>query len=200
MENQNASAPLESVNGDKKCIEDFASLDELIAYIGRHLRFNAKSGESIKGETGEKGDPFVFDDLTAEQVKLLKGEKGEDGEPLKFADLTDAQKLELKGDKGEVSPPPEFSCDTVQLTDGIVYRDIKVDDGCNCWVKLVYTPVNDPNIVDIDGASTAYLTAQVDLGNGYVRQFLGGAINSDYSLKICCWKQPEVEEADETDA
>ncbi len=32
---------------------------------------------TFKGERGEKGDPFVYSDFTAEQLALLKGEKGD---------------------------------------------------------------------------------------------------------------------------
>ena len=36
--------------------------------------------ESLKGEKGDKGDPFTWDDLTAEQKKELTGPKGEKGD------------------------------------------------------------------------------------------------------------------------
>ena len=36
--------------------------------------------ESLKGEKGDKGDPFTWDDLTAEQKKELTGPKGDKGE------------------------------------------------------------------------------------------------------------------------
>ena len=34
----------------------------------------------LKGQTGDKGDPFVFSDFTEEQLASLKGEKGDKGE------------------------------------------------------------------------------------------------------------------------
>ena len=34
---------------------------------------------NIKGTPGEKGDPFVYEDFTEEQIAALKGEKGETG-------------------------------------------------------------------------------------------------------------------------
>ena len=43
--------------------------------------------ESLKGEKGDKGDPFTWDDLTAEQKKELTGPKGDKGD---------------KGDTGEI--------------------------------------------------------------------------------------------------
>ena len=43
--------------------------------------------ESLKGEKGDKGDPFTWDDLTAEQKRELTGPKGDKGD---------------KGDKGGI--------------------------------------------------------------------------------------------------
>lgn len=43
--------------------------------------------ESLKGEKGDKGDPFTWDNLTAEQKKELTGPKGDKGD---------------KGDTGEI--------------------------------------------------------------------------------------------------
>lgn len=81
--------------------------------------------KKITGEKGEKGDPFTYDDLTAEQKLELRGEPGKDGytpkkgvdyfdgkpggkgdkgdkgDPLRFEDLTTAQKEELKGEPGK---------------------------------------------------------------------------------------------------
>lgn len=36
--------------------------------------------ESLKGEKGDKGDPFTWDDLTEEQKKELTGPKGDKGD------------------------------------------------------------------------------------------------------------------------
>lgn len=78
--------------------------------------------EKITGEKGDKGDPFTYDDLTAEQKLELRGEPGKDGytpkkgidyfdgkpgrkgdkgDPLRFEDLTNAQKEQLKGEPGK---------------------------------------------------------------------------------------------------
>lgn len=78
--------------------------------------------KKITGEKGDKGDPFTYEDLTAEQKLELRGEPGKDGytpkkgvdyfdgkpgrkgdkgDPLRFEDLTNAQKEELKGDPGK---------------------------------------------------------------------------------------------------
>nr|DAR23966.1 MAG TPA: collagen triple helix repeat protein [Caudoviricetes sp.] len=67
-----------------------------------------------KGEPGEQGKPFTYDDFTAAQLEALKGPKGDpglpgkDGKAFTYADFTPDQ-LELlkgpKGDKGIQGPP-----------------------------------------------------------------------------------------------
>lgn len=56
---------------------------------------------------GDKGDPFVYADFTAEQLEALKGPKGDRGAPLTFAELTEDQKAELKGEKGDQGEAPD---------------------------------------------------------------------------------------------
>jgi hypothetical protein len=67
-----------------------------------------------KGEPGEQGKPFTYEDFTAAQLEALKGPKGDtglpgkDGKAFTYADFTPDQ-LELlkgpKGDKGIQGPP-----------------------------------------------------------------------------------------------
>lgn len=52
----------------------------------------------IKGDKGEKGDSFTYEDFTAEQLASLKGEKGDKGET-----GPQGEKGE-KGDRGDVGP------------------------------------------------------------------------------------------------
>ena len=67
--------------------------------------------ESLRGEKGSKGDPFVYSDFTPAQLNALKGSQGERGEigltgpkgdPFVYSDFTPAQleALKVKGDKG----------------------------------------------------------------------------------------------------
>ena len=53
--------------------------------------------DSLKGEQGDKGDAFTYEDFTDEQLASLKGADG----TMTFEDLTEAQKASLKGDKGD---------------------------------------------------------------------------------------------------
>ena len=53
---------------------------------------------SARGEKGEKGDPFTFEDFTQEQLDSLKGEKGD---PFTYADFTEEQLEALIGPQGE---------------------------------------------------------------------------------------------------
>jgi hypothetical protein len=67
-----------------------------------------------------KGEPFTFEDLTAEQIEALKGADGAPGKDGKdgvdgtvsFEELTDEQRLALKGDKGDTGATgPAFTYD-----------------------------------------------------------------------------------------
>ena len=53
--------------------------------------------QSIKGDKGEKGDPFTYDDFTLEQLLSLKGEKGDRGEQ------------GIQGNDGTFNPNTSFS-------------------------------------------------------------------------------------------
>lgn len=54
--------------------------------------------ESLKGEPGMKGEPFLYKDFTKEQLDSLRGEKGE---PFTYNDFTQEQLENLKGEHGE---------------------------------------------------------------------------------------------------
>lgn len=64
----------------------------------------------FKGDKGDDGKDFKFEDYTPEQLESLRGERGPKGytgdrgpkgDPLNFDELTPEQKLELKGEKGD---------------------------------------------------------------------------------------------------
>lgn len=65
--------------------------------------------ESLKGEKGDKGDPFTWNDLTAEQKKELIGPKGDKGD-------TGAQ-----GPRGETGPQGPPGADGYTPVKGIDY-------------------------------------------------------------------------------
>lgn len=96
------------------------------------LKIRNKSGSwtqipTIKGERGEKGDPFVYSDFTPEQLESLKGSKGDKGD---------------KGDDGDTgesgvyigTTPPE-------------------DEDINVWIKTDENPDSAINDVQINGTS-----------------------------------------------
>lgn len=77
--------------------------DGITPHIGENLNWwigEEDTGISAKGENGEKGDPFTYEDFTPEQLESLKGEDGKDG-TMTFADLTEEEKASLKGDPGQ---------------------------------------------------------------------------------------------------
>ena len=53
--------------------------------------------QTIKGDKGEKGDPFTYEDFTSEQLLSLKGEKGDRGEQ------------GIQGNDGTFNPNTSFS-------------------------------------------------------------------------------------------
>ena len=70
---------------------------------------------ALKGDKGDKGDSFKYEDFTPEQLATLKGAKGdkgdtgekgadgakgEKGDPFKYSDFTSSQLAALKGEKG----------------------------------------------------------------------------------------------------
>lgn len=66
-----------------------------------------------QGERGPKGDPFTYDDFTAEQLELLKGPKGDVG-PQGPIGETGPQGIQgLKGDPGEKGDPGTAGADGI---------------------------------------------------------------------------------------
>lgn len=51
-----------------------------LAAARSYVQESLKGAGAIKGEKGDKGDPFTYDDFTPEQLVLLKGEKGDSGQ------------------------------------------------------------------------------------------------------------------------
>lgn len=66
---------------------------------------SAKSGGvGYIGPKGDKGDPFVYEDFTPEQLEALRGPQGiqgEKGDPFTYDDFTASQLASLKGPKGD---------------------------------------------------------------------------------------------------
>lgn len=96
--------------------EQIVSLMNETKQIAQSVRDDADSGalKGEKGDTGpqgEKGEPFVYSDFTAEQLENLRGPqgeigktgpKGEKGEPFKYSDFTTEQLENLRGPQGEI--------------------------------------------------------------------------------------------------
>jgi len=84
--------------------------------------FTSEQLESIKGFTGEKGDPFSFEDFTSTQLLSLvgpkggqgergdkglvgeQGERGDKGNTFIYEDFTKEQLSSLKGETGSIGP------------------------------------------------------------------------------------------------
>ena len=73
--------------------------------IADEIKSDAENGLFLgpvgpKGDIGEKGDPFRYEDFTAEQLAELKGEKGDKG---------DKGDQGLQGEKGDKGEPGEIT-------------------------------------------------------------------------------------------
>lgn len=72
--------------------------DGITPHIGENLNWwigDEDTGISAKGISGDKGDPFTYEDFTPEQLESLKGETGEKGAagytPIKGVDYFDGK-------------------------------------------------------------------------------------------------------------
>ena len=68
----------ESPTGEDVLIDSKSSKEELQKSIDSALKEAKDSGE-FKGDKGDKGNPFIYEDFTPEQLAALKGETGEPG-------------------------------------------------------------------------------------------------------------------------
>jgi len=73
---------------------------------GEAFVFDDFTPEQIASLKGEKGDDFTFDDFTPEQLAALKGEKGD---AFTFEDFTPEQLASIKGDKGDPFTYSDFT-------------------------------------------------------------------------------------------
>lgn len=89
-----------------------------------------------KGEKGDKGDPFIYEDFTPEQLALLTGPKGEKG------DKGDRGLQGLKGDKGDKGDPGGVNVAIVK-EEGLDLNDF-VEAGIWFFASS-YTPLNIPS-------------------------------------------------------
>ena len=153
--------------------EQLVSLANKTFDIANSIRNDADNGKfnGEKGVQGDKGDPFTYDDFTAEQLVSLKGEKGDKGDAgevtTQYANYTFAGAVKAK------------KSDTVILIDDIspVEHTMKVK-------------VRNKNILDISVLSRTIKT----LKNGNISPrtfngdgvFVGIAANNFYSSSVGC--------------
>lgn len=68
---------------------------------GDSFKYEDFTEEQLASLRGPKGDSFTFEDLTPEQIESLRGEKGDRGDPFYYSDFTEEQLTALKGEKGD---------------------------------------------------------------------------------------------------
>lgn len=98
---------LESPTGENVLIDPKSSKEELQKSIDSALKEAKDSGE-FKGDKGDKGNPFTYEDFTPEQLAALKGDKGDTGE--QGIQGIQGEKGD-KGDKGEDGYTPQKGVD-----------------------------------------------------------------------------------------
>lgn len=82
---------------------------------GDSFKYEDFTEEQLNELRGPKGDSFTFEDLTPEQIEALRGEKGDRGDPFYYSDFTEEQLAALKGQKGDTGE--SFVADIEGLTD-----------------------------------------------------------------------------------
>lgn len=87
-------------------------VDELgnLSWTASEAEMPAVEGANIQGPQGLQGEPFEYEDFTAEQLEALRGPQGltgpqgEKGEPFKYSDFTNEQLEALRGPEGKQGP------------------------------------------------------------------------------------------------
>ena len=106
-----------------------------------------------KGDTGAKGDPFLYEDFTAEQLASLKGEKGDKGEQ-------GIQGIQgLKGETGEKGDTGEKGNDGYTPRKGVDY----------------YTDEDKAEIIKEIQDNIRYFLIKLSLSNTHLQKALEGS-------------------------
>ena len=97
---------------------------------GKAFTYDDFTPEQLAALKGPKGDAFTFDDFTSEQLQSLKGEKGD---ALTFNDLTQEEKQELKGDPGKAFTYDDFTPEQLAALkgpkgDALTFNDLTQDE------------------------------------------------------------------------
>ena len=85
---------LESIKGDKGDTGDASSITSVETLENGVVQVTFNDGNVVDIPKGEKGDPFVYDDFTQEQLEALKGPKGDTG-VVDWSNITEEQKQTL---------------------------------------------------------------------------------------------------------
>lgn len=129
------------INASEKANETLSEcIDRMYIDENEHLVIVTKAGKQIDfgSMKGEKGNPFTYDDFTADQLALLKGEKGdigeqgpqgekgEKGDAFAYADFTLEQLEGLRGPQG-IKGDTGAKGEKGEKGDAFVYSDFTSD-------------------------------------------------------------------------
>ena len=81
------------------------SMAQRAVEVAMGLRKEADEGR-FKGDKGDQGNAFTYNDFTPTQLAALKGAKGD---PFRYEDFTPAQLASLKGEKGDAFTYSDFT-------------------------------------------------------------------------------------------
>ena len=133
--------------------------------------------ETIKGDKGDKGDPFTYEDFTQAQLESLKGAdgaKGDKGDPFTYEDFTQAQLAALKGEKGDKGDKGDTG--TVDTTN--FYTKSEVDQ------KILEAETEGVDLTDYALKNDVYTKSQVDTLIENVEGQVGDAGKSAYEIAV----------------
>lgn len=97
---------------------------------------------SIKGDKGDKGDPFTYEDFTPEQLENLKGPKGDKGDPQVIKTKTTTGTTNSNGNvsmKLDFTKYIPFAVRVENSNDGTVYLPTYFAKGDTWWAHVTDT-------------------------------------------------------------
>lgn len=124
------SALKEAVRLLQEASEKLKDFEEVKGYVpkisveqtedgARIVAYDHANGETeaelLNGAKGDKGEPFVYEDFTPEQLEALRGEKGD---PFVYDDFTQEQLEALKGEPGKTFTYDDFTPEQLEALKG----------------------------------------------------------------------------------
>ena len=104
--------------------------------------------ENLKGEKGDKGDAFTYEDFTEEQLASLKGEKGDKGDSIPVDDKMDDESTNPVQNKVVKAYVDKKTMQKINFEEFDYY-----ENPIWTWESGIYQVYGDGTNVDLDGES-----------------------------------------------